>query len=94
MFYMEEKDINSDDQNSGVTMEAMTGNVTERYYGRVEEIWELNYSGLPSATMFLSDGLRMYREKTDISLPCVYPTPIAVPSTPSPKMSHGYTLNT
>ena len=32
-------------------MEAMNGNVTERYYGRVEEIWELNYSGLHSATM-------------------------------------------
>ncbi len=52
MFYTEEKDINSDEQNSGVTMEAMTGNVIERYYGRVEEIWELNYSGLHSATMF------------------------------------------
>ena len=51
-FYMEKKDKNSDDQNSGVTMEAMTGNVIERYYGRVKEIWELNYSGLHSATMF------------------------------------------
>ena len=36
MFYTEEKDINSDDQNSGVTMEAITGNVIERYYGRVK----------------------------------------------------------
>ena len=51
-FYTEEKDINSDDQNSGVTMEAMTGNVIERYYGRVKEIWELNYFGLHNATMF------------------------------------------
>ena len=25
---------------------------TERYYGRVEEIWELNYYGLHNATMF------------------------------------------
>ena len=51
-FYMEKKDKNSDDQNSRVTVEAMTGNVIERYYGRVEEIWELNYSGLHNATMF------------------------------------------
>ena len=51
-FYTEEKDINSDDQNSGVTMESMTENVIERYYRRVEEIWELNYSGLHSAAMF------------------------------------------
>ena len=34
-FYTEKKDINSDDQNSGVTMEVMTWNVIERYYGRV-----------------------------------------------------------
>ena len=33
-------------------MAAMTGNVIERYYGRVEEIWELNYSGLHNAMMF------------------------------------------
>jgi len=33
-------------------MEAMTGNVIERYYGRVGEIWKLNYSGLHNATIF------------------------------------------
>ena len=45
----------SDDQNSGVTMECMTGSdngATERFYGRVEEIWELDYSGLHNTTMF------------------------------------------
>jgi hypothetical protein len=54
MFYMEAKDIDSDYQNSGVTMECMTGDngATERFYGRVEEIWELDYAGLHSATMF------------------------------------------
>ena len=26
-------------------MESYTGNVKLRYYGRIEEIWELNYSG-------------------------------------------------
>ena len=44
-FYTEEKDRNSEYQNSGVTMESFTGDVEERYYGRIEEIWELDYSG-------------------------------------------------
>ena len=29
-------------QNSGVTMESYTGNDKDRYYGRIEEIWELS----------------------------------------------------
>jgi hypothetical protein len=44
-FYTEEKDKNCDYQNSGVTMESYTGDVKERYYGRIEEIWELSYAG-------------------------------------------------
>ena len=54
-FYTEEKDIKSDDQNSGVTMEAMIGSdngATERFYGRVKDIWELDYSRVHNATMF------------------------------------------
>jgi hypothetical protein len=43
-FYTEAKDKNSDYQNSGVMMESLTGDIKERYYGRIEEIWELNYS--------------------------------------------------
>jgi hypothetical protein len=42
-FYTEEKDNNCDYQNSGVTGIFYTGDVPERYYGRIEEIWELNY---------------------------------------------------
>ena len=38
--------MKSDDyQNSGVTMESYTGNDKDRYYGRIEEIWELSYAG-------------------------------------------------
>ena len=44
-FCTEKKDSKSDYQNSGVTMEAYIGDVKTRYYGRIEEIWELNYSG-------------------------------------------------
>ena len=47
--------MDNDDQNSRVTMECMTGSdngATERFYGRVEEIWELDYSGLHNTTMF------------------------------------------
>jgi hypothetical protein len=31
-------------QNSGVTMESLTGKVKDRYYSRLEEIWELDYT--------------------------------------------------
>ncbi|KAK1697981.1 hypothetical protein QYE76_014678 [Lolium multiflorum] len=44
-FYTEEKDKNSVYQNSGVTMDSWTGDVKTRYYGRIEEIWELSYAG-------------------------------------------------
>jgi hypothetical protein len=44
-FYMEKKNKNSDYQNSAVTMESFTGDVKERYYGRIKEIWELDYCG-------------------------------------------------
>jgi len=44
-FYTEEKDKNSEHQNSGVTMLSYTGPEKDRYYGRIEEIWELNYIG-------------------------------------------------
>jgi hypothetical protein len=44
-FYTKENDSNCDYQNSGVTMEAYTGDVKQRYYKRIEKIWELNYAG-------------------------------------------------
>ena len=45
-FYTEAKDMKSDGyQNSGVTMESYTGKDKDRYYGRIEEIWELSYAG-------------------------------------------------
>ena len=45
-FYTEGKDMKSDGyQNFGVTMESYTGNDKDRYYGRIEEIWELSYAG-------------------------------------------------
>ena len=45
-FYTKDKDMKSDGyQNSTVTMESYTGNDKGRYYGRLEEIWELSYAG-------------------------------------------------
>ncbi|KAK1609105.1 hypothetical protein QYE76_032778 [Lolium multiflorum] len=44
-FYTEEKDMKSDYHNSGVTMESYTGDIKQRYYGKIEEIWELSYAG-------------------------------------------------
>ena len=44
-FYNEQKDMKRDDyQNSKVTMESYTGNNKDKYYGRIEEIWELSYA--------------------------------------------------
>ena len=52
-FYTEEKDKTSNVyQNSGVTMESLTGDEKRRYYGRIEEIWELDYSGEATVAMF------------------------------------------
>ena len=46
--------MDSDYQNSGVTIQCVTdtNGTTERFYGRVEEIWELDYAGMHDATMF------------------------------------------
>lgn len=53
-FSTEERDKRSDYQNSGVTMESYTGEEKKRYYGRIEEIWELDYVGekLPMLSYF------------------------------------------
>ena len=47
-FCTEEKDRYSEYQNSGVTMLSYADDeatVKERFFGRIEEIWELNYCG-------------------------------------------------
>jgi hypothetical protein len=44
-FYMEERDKGGNYQNSSVTMVSYTGEEKKRYYGKIEEIWELNYIG-------------------------------------------------
>ena len=44
-FYTEKKDMKCDYQNSGVTMESYTGDDKIRHYGRIEDIWELDYYG-------------------------------------------------
>ena len=42
---MEEKGTNSNYQNTGVTMESITEDVTKIYYGRIKDIWEPGYLG-------------------------------------------------
>ena len=70
------------------------GNVIERYYGRVEEIWELNYYGLHNATMFC------VRWDKNIERENRYFTTMTIPDAKSAtmnaikKMSHGYMLST
>src|SRR4051812_35100892 len=43
--YTEEKDNNCDYQNSGITGIFYTDDFKERFFGRIEDIWELDYYG-------------------------------------------------
>jgi hypothetical protein len=46
-FYTEERDRSSEYQNSGVTMLSYAvdeATIKERFFGRIEEIWELDYA--------------------------------------------------
>ena len=53
-FDTEAKDMDIDYQNSEVTIQCVTdaNDTIERFYGRVEEIWELDYARMHDATMF------------------------------------------
>ena len=51
-FYTEAKDKDSDYQNSGVSMLSITENESKRYYGRIEEIWELEYGESYTVPLF------------------------------------------
>ena len=74
-FYTENKDMKSDGyQNSGVTMESYTGNDKDRYYERIEEIWELSYAG-EKVPMFCVRWAKSVLKKTGISPPWLYPKP-------------------
>ena len=73
-------------------MESYTGDVLTRYYGRIEEIWELNYSG---------EKVSMFRVRwaknvtTEDRYFVTMSTPSAKSSATSPhKMIHGYWLGT
>ncbi|KAK1609673.1 hypothetical protein QYE76_033346 [Lolium multiflorum] len=71
-FSTEERDKKSDYQNSGVTMESYTGEEKKRYYGRIEEIWELDYVG---------EKLPMFRVRwaTDVTKEDAYVTTMRLP---------------
>jgi hypothetical protein len=67
---------------------------TERFHERVKEIWELDYSGLHSATMF------RVRWAKNVERQNWYFTTMTIPDAKSAtvnaiaKKSHGYTLST
>ncbi|KAK1660710.1 hypothetical protein QYE76_048869 [Lolium multiflorum] len=71
-FSTEERDKKSDYQNSGVTMESYMGEEKKRYYGRIEEIWELDYVG---------EKLPMFRVRwaTDVTKEDAYVTTMRLP---------------
>ena len=93
-FYTDDKDMKSDGyQKSGVTMESTTGNDKDRYYGRIEEIWELSYAG-EKVPMFHVRWAKSFLKED------WYFTTMVIPEAKSKtaganitaKMSHGYWL--
>jgi hypothetical protein len=89
-FYTEERDRSSKYQNSRVTMLSYANDeatIKERLFGRIVEIWELDYTG-EKVPMSVSDGPRASRKRAGISPPWLYPMPPR--RTPPRKMSHGY----
>src|SRR3954467_11767318 len=80
-------------QNSGVTMESYTGKDKDRYYGRIEEIWELSYAG-EKVPMFHVRWAKSVLKEYRYSPPWLYPKPNPRPwaQTSPRKMSHGYWL--
>ncbi|KAK1692699.1 hypothetical protein QYE76_009396 [Lolium multiflorum] len=62
----------TEQENSGVTMESYMGEEKKRYYGRIEEIWELDYVG---------EKLPMFRVRwaTDVTKEDAYVTTMRLP---------------
>ena len=87
--------MDSDYRNSEVTIQCVThtNGITERFYRRVEEIWELSYAG-EKVPMFRVRWAKSVLKKTGISPPWLYPKPNPRPraQTSRRKMSHGYWL--
>ena len=84
--YTEDKDMKCDGyQNSGVTMESYTGNDKDRYYGRIEEIWELSYAGEKVPMFRVRWAKSVLKEDR-------YFTTMVIPEASPRKMSHGYWL--
>jgi hypothetical protein len=71
-FYTEERDKGGDYQNSSITMVSYTGEEKKRYYGKIEEIWELDY---------ISEKLSMFhvRWATNITKEDEYFTTMCMP---------------
>jgi hypothetical protein len=59
-FYMVAQDKKSTNQNSGVCFDAVTGKWrTDRYYGYIEEIWELDYGPKFKVSLFRCKWVKM-----------------------------------
>ena len=67
-----------------MTIECVTdvNDTTERFYERVEEIWELDYAGMHDATMFrvrwAKDVVRENKYFTTMSIPDAKSTPVNI----------------
>jgi predicted ATPase len=90
--YTEDKDMTSKYQNSGVTMVSFADGETtvkERFFGRTEEIWELEYYE-ETVPMFCVRWAKSVEKEGR------YFTTMVIPNSKSTnsfaKMSHGYSL--
>jgi hypothetical protein len=90
-FYTEKKDHSSEHHNSGVTMLSYAdeeSTVNERFFGRIEEIWELNFCG-EKMPMFRVRWAKNVEKEGRYFTTMVIPKPNPV-RTSRRKMSHGY----
>ena len=78
-------------------MECMTGSdngATERFYERVEEIWELDYSRLHNTTMLRVRWAKNVERENRNFTTMTIPNAKSATMNAIAKMSHGYTLST
>ena len=91
-FYTEKKDMNCDYQNSGVTMESYTGDDKKRYYGRIEDIWELDYYGEKVSMFRVRWAKNVEKEGRFTTMVIPEANPNLSARTSPRKLSHGYWL--
>ena len=79
-----------------MTISCVTGanGTTEGFYGRVEEIWELDYSGLHNTMMFRVIWAKNVERESRVLTTMTIPDAKSATVNAIEKTSHGYMLST